>query len=290
MIWSQTVGPIGARAVLYASRKGVPAACYVHSIEWELVSMSISRPYLSRLIVAFIRYLTRWIYNKASLLMVPSMEVSHLLERNNVRTRKELVRMGIDSAKFRPPESKEEAKRMIGMDPRDLVIGFIGRIGREKGLMTLYDAFVRNRNEFGSARLLIVGSGLSDWENVFRSAPGVKLVGATNHAVDYIQAMDIYVLPSFTETTSLSTLEAMSCGCAVLSTKVGLAKRYIKDKVNGSFFPAGNDTVLRLKLKWLIESPELRESMGESARRTVITSFDWSKTSEGVKRSLRSLG
>ncbi|MCK5025745.1 MAG: glycosyltransferase family 4 protein, partial [Nanoarchaeota archaeon] len=118
---------------------------------------------------------------------------------------------------------------------------------------------------------------------------GIKYIESKDDVIPYLQAMDIYVLPSLTETTSLSTLEAMSCGCAVISTKVGLVKRYIKDKVNGSFFPKGNATALKIKLNWLIENPGIRAKLGRNARETVKAKFNWEKTETGIREALEDL-
>ena len=124
---------------------------------------------------------------------------------------------------------------------------------------------------------------------MFKSTPNIKHIKSTDNIVQFLQAIDIYVLPSLTETTSLSTLEAMSCGCAVLSTRVGLVKKYIKNKVNGSFFPKGNSHVLGLKLRWLIENPIIREKFGINARETIEKKFNWEKTEVEIMDALKSL-
>ena len=126
-------------------------------------------------------------------------------------------------------------------------------------------------------------------EALFRSSMGIKYIKSKDNVIPYLQAMDIYVLPSLTETTSLSTLEAMSCGCAVISTKVGLVKRYIKDKVNGSFFPKGNASALKVKLSWLVENPDIRTELGRNARETVKAKFNWERTEIGIRKALEDL-
>ena len=100
--------------------------------------------------------------------------------------------------------------------------------------------------------------------------------------------MDIYVLPSLTETSSISTMEAMSCGLAVVSTKVGYVQKYIKEKVNGMFFPMQNYFVLSMKLEWLLENKKLREMLGKNARKTAVEKFSWERTVERIKIALDS--
>lgn len=290
VVWSNTIGPIGALAVYYAKKRGVPIVLYVHSIEWELVSRSISKPYLNFALTNLMKVFARWLYNKSNLLFMPSKEVKRIFEHEKIMPKKKIVYLGTDTQKFVPSEDRSLAKQKLGIDKNTIVIGFHGRIGREKGLMTLYNAFIKLQNDFDNILLLIVGSGLREQEILFKSASNIRHIKSTDDVVPYLQAMDIYVLPSFTETTSLSTLEAMSCECAVLSTRVGLVKRYIKDKYNGSFFPMGNEAVLRIKLKWLIENPEVRKELGRNARYAVDKKFNWDKTQKEIKSELLSLG
>jgi len=90
-------------------------------------------------------------------------------------------------------------------------------------------------------------------------------------------------LPSLTETTSLSTLEAMACGLPVIVSNVGCLREYIKEKYNGLLFPKNNSYVLYEKLKFLIENPSLREEIGKNARKTT-ENFSWEKTILRIKK------
>jgi L-malate glycosyltransferase len=98
--------------------------------------------------------------------------------------------------------------------------------------------------------------------------------------------MDIFVMPSLTETTSLATLEAMSCGLPVIATKVGFIKNYLVKDHNGLFFPRNKSTVLALKLQKLIDNKELREKLGKNARKTIAYSFSWERSINKIKRIL----
>ena len=61
-----------------------------------------------------------------------------ILTLNKIKTLKAIVYLGTDTTKFIPPESKYEAKRRLGINPKDFVIGYCGRVSREKDLLTLY--------------------------------------------------------------------------------------------------------------------------------------------------------
>jgi len=283
IVWVQASGNIGAPAILAARKHHKPCVAFMHSIEWELVPKSMSKKNMLRLIANVATKIWNiFFYNKCSLIMVPSQEVGELISWQGIKTPKKLVPLGIKVNKFKPPENREEAKEKIGIDKNTIVIGYCGRIGREKNLETLYKAFTKVYRQHKNVKLLIVGEGIKDHKEIIIPEDKVMEVGAQNNVVPYLQAMDIYVLPSLTETTSLSTLEAMACGCAVVATKVGHVAEYIQNKVNGLFFPKRNDLVLSLKLKQLVENETMREVLAQNARRTIVEEFNWEKTPERI--------
>ncbi len=288
IVWTQTIGPIGAPAILAARFFRKPLAAYIHSIEWELFSKSISRrnPFRNS-INLFTKAAARCLYNRCSLLIVPSGEVAEILNWHNIRTKKKVVHLGADTSKFRPAENKKDAKKKIGINPEHVVIGFSGRIGREKDLVTLYRAFLRLRKLYDNLILLIIGKGVKELRIMLESKKNVIIVEYAEEIVPYLQAIDIYVMPSLTETSSLSTMEAMSCGIAVVSTPVGYIKNYIKNSYNGFFFNKQNPYELSKKLAVLLDDEKLRVKIGENARKTIIEFYNWNKTTEGIEEALR---
>lgn len=278
IVWTQTIGPIGAMAIIAASREKKQLISYIHSIEWDLFPRSLKTMGVVKWLVhKSASFITRQLYNRCTLLLVPSAEVAEILDRKGIRVPKKVVHMGTDTKLFCPPENKAKAKEAIGIMPNTLVVGFAGRIGLEKDLETLYRAFGRINRKY-EALLLIVGQDMKGITKRFQANPKIRLAGATNNIVPYLQAMDIYVLSSLTETSSLSTIEAMSCGTAVISTPVGYVKEYIKEGFNGMFFPKKDPYTLAKKLDALLKDEFLRKRLGENARRTIIGRFSWDKT------------
>lgn len=287
IIWSQTIGPIGSNAIFYGKKFNKTIIAYIHSLEWELVSESIAKNFFTRKFIRFfIKRVAKHLYNKCDLLIVPSREIAKTLGWIGINTPKVVVYLGVDVHKFRPAEDKIKVRKELNLDLNKKIIGFTGRIGREKDLITLYRAFVSVSKKRNDIMLLIIGEGVAELERMLKQKENIIVTGAVDNVIPYLQAMDIYVLPSLTETSSLSTMEAMACGLVVVSTRVGFVKHYIKNKENGLFFPMKNSFVLGLKLEHLLNNERIRNRLGENARKTIAERFTWDKTVEKIKRVL----
>ena len=134
--------------------------------------------------------------------------------------------------------------------------------------------------------LIVVGEGIDSIKKKFAGVQGVILPGRTNNVIPYLQAMDVYCLTSLTETTSLTTLEAMSCGIPVIATKVGFVKDYIKDKQSGLFFKEKNSYDLTKKILILIKHEVLKRKLSIEGRKTVEKEFDWDKTAKEIEETI----
>jgi len=288
IVFTQTIGPIGAKTIRIASKKKKPIVAYTHSLEWELVTHALAKYNMLRAVSErIVSRMLRQYYNSCDLLIVPSEETAGLLSTRGVTTKKEVIYMGVNTTKFSQGD-KRAAKKKFGLS-QFRVIGYSGRLAREKDLGTLLQAFKRISRTEENVKLLIVGGGIESIKKEFQDQRHVIVVGPQDNVIPYLQAMDIYVLPSLTETSSLATMEAMSCGVCCVVTKVGSMSKYIIDKENGMFFPKQNPTVLALKLKWLLKNEKIRSKIGEQARETIVKYFPWEQTAQKIKEQLLKL-
>lgn len=118
------------------------------------------------------------------------------------------------------------------------------------------------------------------WERITKDLPRV-VVGDTpglskqSESVEDLirsyQAASIYINPSTLSPVPTSMLEAMSCGCAVVSTSTCEIPNIIKHGVNG--FISNDEGELRSYVKMLLEEPELARMMGKAARETIKQKF-----------------
>ena len=113
---------------------------------------------------------------------------------------KRLVYWPIDFRKFKPSD-KKEARKNIGISETDKIVGYVGRIVEEKGLVDLVHAI----SEMPGYKLALVGSG--NYSNELQKlceqlgiSDRVKFFGQIHKEdlIDYYNAFDVFVLPSKT--------------------------------------------------------------------------------------------
>ncbi len=287
IVWIQTYGPVGRRALKLARKFKKKIVISSHVVEWELYVQGIWLPPLVRQFAAWvIKKLAVRYYNSANLVFAASFDLKQVLRKAGVKSKIEVVHLGVDSNLFSPSQNKLRFKRLLGYQPRSIVIGYCGRFGREKDLGTLVAAFKEIRRANPNVRLLLIGDGP---EKEDLQGKGITITGFVSDVASYLKACDIFVLPSLTETTSLATLEALSTGLAVVSTRVGYVKEYITHGLNGLFFEAGDVEDLRRKLELLLSHPEKREMLGLNGRQTVKSHLTWDNTSHSVEKHLKSI-
>jgi len=264
----------------YARKYGKKNVLYIHNTAWDFLDKYLN---LSKFSFRFLkRYFVRF-YNKWDMLVVPYPEVKNILRRAGIRTNIQIAKLGVDINKFLPTKDLAKSKKKLKL-PDKKIIGYVGRICQEKNTLVLLEALRRlDPNKYF---LLMVGDGNPDIVKEFKEYKNCKVTGFVDNVEEYLQAMDAFVMPSLTETTSLATLEAMSCGLPVIVSKVGYMKEYVKRDHNGLFFPRTNPAVLALKIEKLFKEDQFREKIGKNARKTVAYAFSWERSMNKIKRIL----
>ena len=288
VVFVQSIGPVGFAALHSAARLGKPVAAYLHNVETQLVPMAIGANPLRKFLYPLMRWYTKWIYNKADLLLAPSEWMVDQLSWTGIRSRKLVVPLGVDIKKFVPGRD-EQLRASLGIAPDDIVVGQHGRLAHEKDIKTLLRGFVRARHKQHNLKLLVVADGLPELRRLLQKQDGVICPGGQDDVVPYVQCMDIFVVSSLVETTCLAALEAMSCGLPIISTPVGFVKDYVKEGENGFLFPFRDSHQLSRKIDFLARHPTLRARMGSNARAMVVKEFSWEKTAEQLVEHLQGL-
>jgi glycosyltransferase involved in cell wall biosynthesis len=177
-----------------------------------------------------------------------------------------LVYNGVDTLIFRSGEKF----RPHGIDDAPLVIGSIAALREEKQLHLLIEAFAAARGVRPGVKLLIVGGGY-DEQRLRRTAAdlnvedGIVWIPAQTNVAEWMRAIDIFVLPSRSESFPNGLLEAMASGCCPVGSRVGGIPELIEDGKSGLVFPSGNAVALADCLRSLLTDDALRLRLAQAA-------------------------
>ncbi len=185
---------------------------------------------------------------------------------------------GVDIDRFSPGPG--ELRNTLGISRHAPVIGFVGRLTRDKGIPELIDAFDEVLNVVPSARLLLVGwfdhseDSLSPaLRQRILSHRQIVFTGYVADTAPYYKAMDLMVLPTWREGFPNVVLEAAASGIPVVTTIATGSRDAVIPEVTGLLIPAGYPPAIAESLLRLIRNPEDRLRMGHAARAWVIDRF-----------------
>jgi glycosyltransferase involved in cell wall biosynthesis len=162
-----------------------------------------------------------------------------------------------------------------------VVIIFVGRLSPQKSLPTLLTALESSLPTCPKLHLLVVGDGadriaLEEQAKYLGIRDRVGFLGNQSDVRPYLNAADIFALPSKSEGISNSLLEAMSAGLACVVTTVGGNFEILDQGRCGILLPPGDVSAWSKSLIELGNNPEKRQSLGASAQKHVYSHFDFS--------------
>jgi glycosyltransferase involved in cell wall biosynthesis len=189
---------------------------------------------------------------------------------------------GVDAAvRFRPQgEAVRRATReRLGLPQDALVIGFVGRQVRDKGVVELARAWQVVRDAEPRARLLLVGPREpdptlpADVLDGLAGDPRVHCTGDVREPVPFYAAMDVVALPTWREGFSNVALECGAMELPIVGAAVPGVVDAIQDGVTGLLVPPRDVAALAAALKRYLASPALRARHGAAGRRLVTAEF-----------------
>lgn len=177
-------------------------------------------------------------------------------------------------------EYAHEIKQQYGI-PEDVpVIGFVGRLGREKGCHELFRAFQRVKKEFPTAKLLFVGP-IEKKETMepnilhyFETCDDIIKTDRVNHVEKYTSAMDVYVLPSYREGFGMGVVEASAMGVPVVVTKYPGPSSAMEEGISGYSVPVKDVDQLTEYILQFLRNPSNAKKIGLQGRKWVEERFD----------------
>ena len=198
---------------------------------------------------------------------------------------------GMDVNRFVPsPEKKTRVLRLrchLGIASGDTVIGFVGRITRDKGITELIDAFGILRAKRPALKLLLVGEverprGIPGRTlRVIRGASAIVLTGFADDTTPYYDLMDVVVLPSYREGFPTVALEAGAAGKPLVAARATGSIDAVIDGETGILVPPRDSALLADAVEGLLADPETARRMGLAGRERVRARFSPGRLAEG---------
>jgi glycosyltransferase involved in cell wall biosynthesis len=154
-----------------------------------------------------------------------------------------------------------------------ITFGFAARIEQMKGPMVLLEAFTAAQQRCGNLSLNIAGDG-SQRQKIAARAKSLNVAsryryhGVYTHPEQrraFMESLDVFVMPSFSEGTPNSIVEAMACGKPIIATDVGGVADMIGEGA-GMLVPCGDIEALAETIARLAQDENLRERMGQKAK------------------------
>jgi glycosyltransferase involved in cell wall biosynthesis len=184
---------------------------------------------------------------------------------------------GVKVADEEPPD-REAVLREYDVPPEGRVIGYVGRLARQKRVSDLFYSFHLLRQLTDSVYLLIVGDGperarLEELAQQMRIDHLVRFAGQRDDATRLIRLMNVFWLASDFEGMSNSLMEAMAAGVPAVVSKIGPNRELVIDGKTGFLVDVGDHVGFAQFTDRLLADPQLAGRLGGAARERALTEF-----------------
>jgi glycosyltransferase involved in cell wall biosynthesis len=189
-----------------------------------------------------------------------------------------VVANGVDVAAIEAARPGKVVRRELGLPAGVPVIGLVGRLDHwGKGHKELFEAMAPLMERHPVQALIVGGGRRIDEVRALAASLGlagaVHFLGERSDVPDLLNAMDIFVLPSYSEGLSLALLEAMAAGKPVVATAVGGTPEVVTEGDNGLLIPTRDAGALAGALERLLGAPDFAKQLGQNARAHVREHF-----------------
>ncbi len=271
-----------------------------------------------------IRWLECWCAKQATAIVVPSKSlakrVAHLLgttvaihdltpfvhdTSQFVHPTIFVVPNGIDPNIFHPVP-QEEARRWLGLPPKELYVSYTGSLHIWQGVDVLLHAFAQLVRRFPNCHLLIVGGQDEPQKDAYKHLARELRITDYTHFVPfvpyeqsalYIAAADVCVAPyvpicqEFGGGSPLKLYAYLSCGRPVVLSDLGdfVDADLVRTSGAGLLVPPGDPEALAEAIGQLLADPTLRAEMGQRGREAILNGYTWDHNAMRVESVLESV-
>lgn len=194
----------------------------------------------------------------------------------NISSNIRVIHNGIDTERFSPERRNSNEFKFLGEITKPKVL-YAGRLLALKSVDTLLKS-IKHVLKKCDAYFLLVGTGdIDKWKRLLYGIPenNYKFLGYVDYErINYLYAkVNLFVLPSFTESFPLVILEAMASGVLVIATNVGGIPEIIENHEDGILIEPNNPKILADTITTLLRNPTQRKTISKTAREKVMNNF-----------------
>lgn len=246
--------------------------------------------------------------NKAEKVIVVSKSVAEVRQKDKIDSASKQVLLskgtcnGVDTkVQFNPGNVSEETKTKLqlqyGLEKDDFVVGFIGRLVRDKGVVELIEGFrmLQERHPEKSIKLLVVGAPEKrdalpqetlDFLSTDKSIIYTGFV-PYNKIARYYALMDTFILPSYREGFPTVVLEASAMGLPVVTTRKTGCIDSIVENETGLFVDLDGESIAKA-LEAMMDK-DFAQRLGQNGRKWVTENYEHSIVREAMLQLIDSL-
>jgi glycosyltransferase involved in cell wall biosynthesis len=233
------------------------------------------------------------IAKKASKIVMVSTTVKQELIAESVTPEKLCsISNGVDLYSYNDSTAKSQARKVLKLPDRKTIM-YTGRLSPEKGVEFLLRSFARVKQSI-NCQLIIIADG-PEKKNIVQIvdrlsiSDAVLMMSTVDDVAPYLQAADLFILPSEFEGLSNALLEAMACALPVISTSVGGSIDIIESGVNGLLVEYNNEDHLSQEMSRVLVEHELATSLGKQAKATIERHHDMNSIVDEYREVYNSL-
>lgn len=285
VVYIATESPMGASALKAARALEIPVVMGFHTNFHQYM-----KDYnVSGLETAAVNYL-RKLHNQARMTVVPTEEVRRTLEELGFE-RLSVMGRGVDAALFGPGRRDTSLRQSWGVWRDEVVFGVVGRLAREKNLVTALSLYTRLQREFPDCGMKMVVVGDGPMKSSLRSEfPDAVFCGARSgkELARHYAGMDVLLFASETETFGNVLLEGMASGLATVSYRYAASADIVLDGINGLQAEKGDVEGFYSAMRRLLEDREMIRRLGVQAR-NAVRSRTWDSVYDRFEELLASV-
>ncbi|WP_051062284.1 glycosyltransferase family 4 protein [Ilumatobacter nonamiensis] len=208
----------------------------------------------------------RHVHRFADVTLAPSTATADELNANAI-PRVGIWGRGVDGRLFAPHRRSDTWRReLLGADDQRTVIGYVGRLAREKRIDLLAGV-----DQWTNSKVVIVGDGPARTD-LERQLPDAHFTGMLSGPAlaEALASFDVFAHTGAHETFCQTVQEAMASGVAVVAPAAGGPLDLVEHGGTGLLYRPEDAESLHGSIRVLIEQPELRRQMGEAGHRRTV--------------------